>query len=246
MKRKLFFGVIILFACSAARAQQQTVRFNTGDGCALEAFYLAPSSGSYVFINTHGLGSDKNEWAGFQAALAARGLGYLSLDMRGHGASLKCAGKAVSYRAFSKVDWNNISRDITAAAAWLRKKKIPASRLVFCGASIGANLSLKAAAEAGIKPAAVILLSPGLEYAGVKAEPYYAAAQPLRIFIAASEDDPYAWQSGNYLAAAAKGLPAHFVAGAGGHGVNMFKGPGLMSGIIDWVSGPAQSAAVKN
>lgn len=248
LRRKIFTAIIALLACVPARAGQQTVRFNTEDGCALEAFYLAPSSGSYVFINTHGLGSDKNEWAGFQDALRARGLGYLSLDMRGHGASLKCSGKKASYRAFSRSGWNNISRDITAAAVWLKKKRIPASRLVFCGASIGANLSLKAAAEGAIKPAAVVLLSPGLEYAGVKTEPYYAAAQPLRIFIAASEDDAYAWQSGNYLAAtaAAKGLPAHFRAGPGGHGVNMFKGPELMSDIIDWVSGPAQPAAVKN
>jgi alpha-beta hydrolase superfamily lysophospholipase len=109
--------------------------------------------------------------------------------------------------------------------------------MVFCGASIGANLSLKAAAEGAIKPSAVVLLSPGLEYAGVRTEENYAAAQPMRIFMAASEDDAYAWQSANYLAATAatKGLPAYFKAGQGGHGVNMFKGPELIADIINWV-----------
>ena len=245
--RLIFFAALASAPCTA-RAAQQTVRFSTADGCSLEAFYLAPSTGSRVFINAHGLGSDKNEWAPFQDALRQRGLGYLSIDLRGHGRSLKCADKEVSYRAFSKADWNALSRDIEAAAAWLKKKKIPPAEMVFCGASIGANLSLKAAAEGTIKPAAVVLLSAGLEYAGVKTERNYAAAQPARILMAASEDDAYAWQSGNYLAAtaAAKGLPVAFLAGPGGHGVNMFKGPELMTGIINWVLDSKKPAAGTN
>ncbi|HNW43961.1 MAG TPA: alpha/beta fold hydrolase [Elusimicrobiales bacterium] len=238
----LFLAAALLPAAAPALAGQATVHFNTSDGCAIEAFYQAPSSGAYVFINTHGLGSDKSEWGSLQAALKARGLGYLSLDMRGHGASLKCSGKEVSYKSFSKADWNAISRDIEAAAAWLKKKKIPASKMVFCGASIGANLSIKAASEGAIKPAAAILLSPGLEYAGVKSEPALVAAQPLRVLIAASEDDAYAWQSGNYLAAyaAKKGFPVVFKAGPGGHGVNMFQGQDLMTTLIDWAQAPGK------
>ena len=246
--RFLLFNIALLAAAAPGFAGQQTVHFKTADGCALEAFYLAPSSGSYVFINAHGLGSDKNEWGPFQAALQKRGLGYLTPDLRGHGASLKCSDKEVSYRTFTKTDWSRVSGDIAAAAAWLRKKKMVSPKMVFCGASIGANLALKAAAESAVKPAAIVLLSPGLDYAGVKPGESWAAAQPARIFIAASEDDGYAWQSGNYLAAASasKGLPVHFKAGRGGHGVNMFKEPELMSGIIDWVLDTGKNAAKKN
>ena len=85
-----------------------------------------------------------------------------------------------------------------------------------------------------------MLLSPGVEYHGVKTEPYFAAARPPRIFIAAAEDDAYAWQSGNYLAAARQGLPVVFKAGRSGHGVNMFKGTGLAAEIIDWVLAPGK------
>ncbi len=205
----------------------------------MEAFHLRPSSAPYVFINSHGLGSDKNEWSRFQEKLKDAGYGYLSLDLRGHGASRTCAGKEVDYRDFSEADWNNVSRDIEAAAAWLRKKGVPEKKMIFCGASIGANLSLKAAAEGRLKPAAVILLSPGVEYAGVKTAENYISKHTFKILVAASEDDPYAWQSYIYLSRSAseKGLPADFINGGSGHGVNMFKTPSVIPAILTWVSG---------
>jgi alpha-beta hydrolase superfamily lysophospholipase len=238
MKDLSITSSLLALLCAAAPAGAATVKFNTTDGCALEAFYLAPSSGAYILVNTHGLGSDRNEWAGFQDALAGRGLGYLSLDLRGHGTSRKCRSKKADYRSFTKADWDNASRDITAAAAWLKKKGFPAKQLIFCGASIGANLSLKAAAESVAKPAAVILLSPGLDYAGIRPEDYLARL-PHEILILAAKDDTYAWKSASALSLAAgrKGLSAAGFDGGSGHGVNMFRTPGMITKILDWISG---------
>lgn len=234
--RTFLFAALFVLTCSPARAGGQTVNFNSSDGCALEAFYQAPSTGGYVFINAHGLGSNKSEWSSFQAALEQRGQGYLSLDLRGHGASLNCGGGAADYKNFTKADWGKVYRDVEAGAAWLKKKGVPAKKMVFCGASVGANLALKAAAEGKLKPAAVVLLSPGVDYAGVTTENNYAVKQPFRILMAASPDDPYAWQSRAWLAKAAraKGLPVNLLEGKSGHGVNMFT-PELMTDIIDWV-----------
>ncbi len=234
--RALLLCAFLLPACSAAWAGQETVHFTTSDGCRIEAFWLAPSSGAYVLINTHGLGSDKNEWGSFQDALRKRGLGYFSLDLRGHGKSLVCGGKAVDYRKFTLEDWSAASRDIEAAAAWLKKRGYPARRMIFCGASVGANLSLKAAAEGRIKPAALILLSPGMEYAGIKAEDYLARA-PKKILLGASENDPYAWQSVVIISelAGKYHLNLSAIDGGGGHGVNMFKTPGVMDKVLDWL-----------
>lgn len=234
--RRLFFFPVFLALAPLAQARE-TVAFTTADGCRIEAFYQAPSSGAFVFINAHGLGSDKNEWGPFQAALEKRGQGYLSLDLRGHGASLTCGGAPVDYKTFTKADWNKVYRDIEAGAAWVKKKGVPARRLVFCGASVGANLALKAAAQGKLKPAAVVLLSPGLDYAGVTTENNLAAKQTFRILITASPDDPYAWQSRAWLekAGSAKGLTVKLMEGKSGHGVNMFKAPELMTDIIDWV-----------
>jgi alpha-beta hydrolase superfamily lysophospholipase len=216
-----------------AEAQQRAVKFVTGDGCGIEAFYAAPSSGNYIFINAHGLGSGKEEWGPFQDALAERGYGWLSLDLRGHGGSLDCGGKKADYRKFSKAEWGSASRDIEAAALWLKKKGY--KKIIFCGASIGANLSLKAAAEGAVKPAGVILLSPGLDYAGVKPELYLAKA-PKRLLFAAAEDDRYAWRSALTLhgQAGKKGLRPSSLDGGSGHGVTMFKTPATINEILGW------------
>jgi alpha-beta hydrolase superfamily lysophospholipase len=237
VRLKLFFAVLFL-AGARAEAGQEAVSLKTTDGCLIEAFYSAPSSGAYIFINTHGLGSDRHEWGPFEEILKAKGYGWLSLDLRGHGASRSCGGKEADYRKFSKAAWADVSRDIEAAAAWLKKKGFSPKRLIFCGASIGANLSVKAAAEGRVKPAALVLLSPGLDYAGVKPE-LYLARNPKKILIAAAEDDPYAWNSAQALHGAArkKDLSPASIDGGRGHGVNMLKARGVTQKILDWVSG---------
>lgn len=238
--RILLFLLALSFTLPAF-AQQKTVKFNTEDGCKIEGFYLAPSSGSLVFVNVHGLGSDKNEWSGFQKQLKAGGFGYLSLDLRGHGNSELCNGKKLSYTSLDEAGWNGASKDIEAGAAWLKKRGVGPKRLVFCGASIGANLVLKAAVEGSLKPAALVLLSPGLDYAGVRTPEYFTAPRSFRVLTVAARSDGYAWESAAALnrAAMGKGLPAYALEAAGGHGVNMFKTPSVIPAIISWAAQPA-------
>lgn len=228
---------LALCAPPALRAGETTVGFKTADGCALEAFYLAPSSGGYVFVNSHGLGSDRNEWRTFETALEKAGFGYLSFDFRGHGGSLKCCGRGIDYRNFTRADWQLLSRDIKAAVGFLKSKKVSRRSVVLCGASIGANLSVKAASE-GPAPAGLVLLSPGLDYAGVKSADFFPAGPGLRFFIAAAPDDVYAWQSSLYLAGLAKNrkIGVSFKAGPSGHGVKMLAAPGssLIAELLGW------------
>jgi alpha-beta hydrolase superfamily lysophospholipase len=166
-------------------------------------------------------------------ALAERGYGWLSLDLRGHGGSLDCGGKKADYRKFSKAEWGSASRDIEAAALWLKKKGY--KKIIFCGASIGANLAVKAAAEGRVKPAALVLLSPGLDYAGIKPEAYLKGA-PRSILIVAAQDDAYAWRSALalYTAARKSALAPASLDGGLGHGVTIFKSAGLAEKILDW------------
>lgn len=224
-------------AVSASAAGRETVGFKTSGGCVLEAVYQPASSGSYVFINTHGLGSARAEWGILEGRLKKKGYGYLSLDLRGHGGSLRCPGGRADYKTFSAEQWAGLSADIRAAAEYLKSRKVPQERLVLCGASIGANLSLKAAAE-GLRPAGIVLLSPGLSYAGIEAGAYLEGFGAVPLLLAASEDDPYAWESAGQLAARAKtrGLPAAFRAGPGGHGANMLSAsrPELLNHLLDW------------
>jgi len=220
-----------------ARRAGKPVRFKTSDGCALEAFYQPASSGSYVFVNVHGLGSSGGEWTVLEAGLRKRGYGYLSIDLRGHGKSLECGGKPVNYKTFSAVQWVGLSADILAAAEFLKGRKVPSSRLVLCGASIGANLSLKTVAE-GLRPAGIVLLSPGMSYAGIEPGFFLDELVAIPLLLAASKDDPYAWDSAGALAARAKfkNIPVIFRAGPGGHGANMLSETRaeLLNDILNW------------
>ncbi len=232
-----FLLTLLLAACPAAlQAQQKKVNFDSADKCRLEAFYLAPSSGPLIFINIHGLGSSKNEWAPFQEELKKAGYGYLSLDLRGHNNSRSCAGKAADYKKFTKENWLAASADIEAAGGWLISKGMPPGNIVYCGASIGANLAIKAAAEGAVKPGALILLSPGLDYAGVRAEEYFFAAGAPRALVVAAGNDPYAWESSTQLVKAARNRArqADFLTGGSGHGVDMLKNPRVSAGILRW------------
>ncbi|MFA6435187.1 MAG: alpha/beta fold hydrolase [Elusimicrobiales bacterium] len=233
-------SAVLVFLTGAAGFAQaaETVHFNTADGCRLEAFYQAPSTGSFVFVNAHGLGSGKNEWRVLETELKKKGYGYLSLDFRGHGGSRECGGAPADYRTFDAAAWSSLSGDLRASADFLKEKGVPAGKLLLCGASIGANLSLKAVAE-GLRPAGVILLSPGLVYAGVGAEESFRAWPWVPVFIAASRNDDYSWRSSGYLTARAgvAGISAVFRAGAGGHGVNMLTAeerPGMIGAILNW------------
>ena len=234
------FLFLLLSLCTAASTE--TVHFQTRDGCSIEAVYLKPSAGSYVFINSHGLGSNKNEWGLFQEALSKGGFGYLSLDLRGHGRSLKCGGKDVDYRAFSETDWAAASNDITAAASFLKGRGVTLRKIIFCGASVGSSLALKAAREVkGGHPAAVIMLSPGLAYAGIRMDAFLSQAVGFPLLLVSSPNDEYSWKSSKYLMEKARtgNIKASFSPGPGRHGVSMFlQENGVLIGkILDWTRG---------
>lgn len=226
-----------LFFAAPARAGQETVVFSTRDGCRIEAFYSTAPAGGHTFINVHGLGSNRHEWAAFQKELAARGQGWLSLDLRGHGGSAGCGSKPGDYRSFTREDWARASLDIEAAAGWLRKRGVPALKMVYCGASIGANLSVKAAFEGALKPGALVLLSPGLDYAGLRPEAALSEYHRYRVLFVAARDDAYAWNSAARLHAAAgtAELKAAGLDGGSGHGVDMFRSGAVAPRVIDWV-----------
>lgn len=236
MRRVIGALLLALHLSPLSAGETGEARFKSPGGCVISAEYLPPPSGGAVFINVHGLGSNRAEWKELQSRLSREGFGYLSIDLSCHGASTACAGGREDYRNFTAARWSSLSGDIIAAAEFLSSKKVPRKRIFYCGASVGANLSLKAAAE-GSAPAGVILLSPGLSYAGVEAGKYIAAGVPM--FLAASQNDPYAWSSAGELTAAAglRGLKAAFYPGPGGHGAVMLSGKAtaLADRMIHWV-----------
>lgn len=152
-------------ALSAAPGSTE-MALTSADGFALKGTLTLPvaKGKAAVVILAHQFHSDRSGWAPLAERLAARGIGTLALDLRGHGASTMKGGVEVTvtgdFVASAKsVGFDQIPADLAQAATWLRKQPgVDGRRIGLAGSSVGAFSVLLA--EPGVKPLAVLSLSP--------------------------------------------------------------------------------------
>ncbi len=189
--------------------------------------YLPAAGGERVpgVILLHMLGSNRRSWLDFPQTLVGACYAVLAIDLRGHG------------ETSGQNDWVKARQDLQQEVDYLANRpEVRAEKIAIIGASIGSNLALNAGAD---KEAVrtVVLLSPGLDYAGVTTEDALErfGARPILIF--ASEEDTYAADSARVLDEAALGDHLLVMYQGAGHGTNMFaREPGLSQQIIDWLA----------
>lgn len=170
----------------------ERVVFTSEDGVLLVGSYYKPRIGtSYStpsVILLHMLGMDRSTWDKFAQELTQNGYAVLSVDLRGHGESIKQANYTISYQSFMPKNFKNMTLDVKAAKKYLIEgRKANPNQISIIGASIGANLALNyAASDHSIK--SVILLSPGLNYRGISTlDAIMKYKNP--IYIVTAEDD---------------------------------------------------------
>ena len=215
--------LLLLTPCSAA-----PVSFKSPDGWTIRADYTPPRKGRPVAILAHGVAAGKGEWTPLRKALAARGVGSLAIDLRGHGESLDGPSGKTDFRGFDAArTWPDCRQDIEAAAAYLQKRGVGPKRIGYVGASIGANL----ASWAQPRPRFLVLLSPGLDYRGVRLS---RVPDELPVLVAASSEDAYAWRTAEDYVPQNPG--AVFLKAAAGHGAQMFSDPGFLKALAGWIA----------
>ena len=156
--------------------------------------------------------------------MASDGIGALALDLRGHGESQGSAQ-----------DYAGMVQDIRAARRFLAARSdVTPSRLGIAGASIGATLAAQAASD-DPSIASLALLSPSIDYRGLRIDAAlkkYGARPALFI---ASDDDGYAVRSARDLQKNAAGLRENVVLSHAGHGTAMFASdPDLARRLVEW------------
>lgn len=205
--------ILAAFCGPAFAAKAAPLSLETSDGWTLAALYRAPAKGKPVAVLVHGVAASKEEWTGLSEKLWALGYGTLALDLRGHGGSTKGPRGTETFRELdARSEWPTAAGDLLAAVKRLRARGVSASRVVFVGGSIGANLASQAAGPAGVKK--LVLLSPGLDYRGVG----LADVSGEKVCVAASPQDAYAFQTAMTLASSATFLQA-----PRGHGAQMLE-----------------------
>jgi len=112
----------------------QTVNFLTDDGVSIIGSYYSPlkvvsNASSYsttpTVILLHMLGRDRSTWNTFASTLSQKeAYAVLSIDLRGHGESVKQNnGNTISFQSFSPDDYNKMVLDVKAAKQFLITNK---------------------------------------------------------------------------------------------------------------------------
>lgn len=188
-----------------------------------------PQSKGVVFF--HMLRKDRTVWNNMGVKMAKRGFPAVSIDLRGHGES------EGSWQGFDEKDFRNMVYDARAAKEFLHKNHDESLSVAYIGASIGANLALYDSCESGDIDACV-LLSPGLEFHGIKIDDI-AEDFSSPYFMIASEDDYYAWDSCQKLDkdfCTPENKRQFMQLEEAGHGTNIFEAnPQIQEKIIEWL-----------
>ena len=158
---------------TAVRADMQVdkVSFKASDGTELEASFFVPKGDDRApaALLIHRAGGDRTELVNTASYLWKSGYAVLTIDLRGHGESIDKPENA--YSALEDDDararaWAFATRDVEAAARWLRgNKRVHTSNLTMVGVAEGSALAVRQAVnDENVR--AVALLAPKREMLG--------------------------------------------------------------------------------
>ena len=163
--------------------QTDKITFSTLAGVFIKGDWQIPKGAKTCALLLHMMPATKESFEPLSEKLFESGIASLAIDLRGHGERLakksgdEKSGKLIelNYKEFSDEQHQAGRLDVDAALNFIKEKGFDEDKIVMVGASIGANLTLDAMSRYS-RIARGVLLSPGLDYRGVKTE---AAAKVL-------------------------------------------------------------------
>jgi dienelactone hydrolase len=222
--RALQITLAVWLALSPGLFASQRVSFRTDDGVTIAATWYEPANrtGPAVIL-VHMLHRTRRDFDALGSRLAAEGIGALALDLRGHGESGGAPG----------ADFVPMAADVKAARHFLSSRSDVTGRIGILGASLGGTLGAIAAAD-DPTIATLVMLSPSLDYRGLRIENAMRKFGARPLLMVASDDDAYATRSAKDIQKGGKTREILSLSGAG-HGTNMLEhDPSLMGSLVDW------------
>lgn len=225
-----FAAVAPLHVPEAAGAQRVSIR--TDDGVSLAATWYEPGSRSApAVILVHMLHRSRRDWEAVASGLADEGIGALAIDLRGHGDS----GGGIPPGDAEQPDYAALVRDVAAARRYLASRgDVQQTRVGIAGGSLGANLAvLEAAGDPTV--ASLALLSPSLDYRGLRIEAALRKYGARPALLVSSDDDPYATRTVRDLQTVGGGTRETLLLNQAGHGTVMLgRNSDLVRTVVDW------------
>jgi len=217
----------LLDACGNAKQEEaepytpKQLALTTRDGVRIAAtLYPVPVEHPAGMILVHARGSNRARWGPFAARAQQDGIMCLAIDMRGHGESGGTPEGRQSFASFERDDWLGVLNDIDCARSALLRHGADPDNLAIMGASIGANLALQYAVD-HLDMQAIVLISPGLEYCGVKTEEAMGALGKRPCLLIVARGDAYAASSAAVLKDKAQGFSELREYGGSTHGTDL-------------------------
>jgi pimeloyl-ACP methyl ester carboxylesterase len=229
----------------------ELVEIQTQDGWTLSARYLpSREEDQLTFVLLHESRGRKQNWYWLARQMARRGIGYMAIDLRGHGLSQNPPeGEEASYRKFriqrGDNPWDRMRSDIDAAVAFLVEREVPIEAIALGGAEVGGSLALKYAALHPDVPM-VFMISPGMSYKEVLTVNAMRAYRDRPILLAVAEDDRRSATETPILYEFAKrsagDLNTTMLNAERGHGTRMlYYSRGIIPQILDWIDDPVKA-----
>ncbi|MEW6302894.1 MAG: alpha/beta fold hydrolase [Verrucomicrobiota bacterium] len=239
-------------AVLAVSVQAEPVQLTTADSWSLKATWVPAKEGKMTFILVHEAGKNKDSWSHLSPALAVAGFGYLAIDLRAHGESVRSpSGETVGWKELQvskeKNDWIAMTEDLQAAERWLVGRNVPEASIGYIGADLGAALAVRRAATRVTTPL-VVLISPRLASKDIPILNAVRAYKDRPILMVYSEADKRSARDVPVIytfarLAAGEQRTACMSVASEGYGTGLFEAqPELVARVVNWIAKPVASA----
>jgi len=208
------------------------------DGVRVAAtFYPTEASVPPAVLLVHMWGRDRSDYDTFARELADHGFATLAIDLRGHGGSLSAEERSYEFDKLGQEDIDRFPNDIRAGIRYLREREdIDGVRVALIGASVGANASAAYSIDDHLL-SGLVLLSPAVDYKGIKAADAIAAFGRRPSFLLSSKSDKVSFHSLPVLKKKAKGKVAMLRIDGDSHGTEMLDTGEVRGAIMEWLDG---------
>ncbi len=228
MRRTVYLLAALLIAGSSAEAAGRVVTFRADDGRLLSGLLMeADRRPAPAVVLVPMLGRPKDDWQAVAQRFADANITALAIDL---------PGNAAPEDPKELARW---SEDIRAAVAYLvsRPADIRADAIGVAGASLGGSLAaIAASGDAAVRAMAII--SPSLDYRGVRIEAPLRAYGARPALLVASARDSYAARSTRELAQHAQGPRDIRWSDVAAHGTLLLsRDPDLVRSLVEWFQG---------
>jgi alpha-beta hydrolase superfamily lysophospholipase len=178
---------------------------------------------------------DRTDYDVFARELAEHGFATLTIDLRGHGGTLSGDGRSYAFDRLTPEDIDRFPNDIRAGIRYLREREdIDGVRVGLVGASVGANAAAAYSVDDHLL-AGLVLLSPAVDYKGIRAADAMAGFGRRPSFLLASKEDQVSFHSLPILKKKAKGEVKMLRVDGDSHGTEMLVDEEVRTAITDWL-----------